>query len=163
MPAPEAKLIRDHREKRELSRREAARRAGISEGSWRRSEGDRDVVRTAETIARMAMAVGVTPAELVAAGRADAAGLLHLRLVDRVSAEPGLPEAIGAQALGPGSGGPDGWDGLLGQIVQSLDDIAADPMLPSSAKKELRAEFISGLTRDARERARQIDAIRRIK
>lgn len=67
-----------------LSVRKAAAAAGISEGWWRqitkgiqsRSTGSIPVVAPAETIARMALAVGVTSAELEAAGRTDAAEVL---------------------------------------------------------------------------------------
>jgi transcriptional regulator with XRE-family HTH domain len=75
---PEAKLIYERRKELGLSFREAARRAGkgVSEGSWRRTEGERRLTRTARTVARMAQVVGITPAELLSAGRADAARIL---------------------------------------------------------------------------------------
>src|SRR5581483_11036709 len=69
-------------ERRQISVREAARRAGISEGWWRQvvngyqslSGGAYGTVRApAETLARMAQAAGVTADDLTAAGRADAA------------------------------------------------------------------------------------------
>jgi transcriptional regulator with XRE-family HTH domain len=65
-----------------LSAREAARRAGISEGRWRQITGGYQVVSPgvyaqvrgpATTLAKMAAVAGVTPAELRAAGRDDAA------------------------------------------------------------------------------------------
>jgi hypothetical protein len=65
-----------------LSAREAARRAGISEGRWRQITGGYQVVSAgvyapvhgpAATLARMAAVVGVTPAQLSQVGRADAA------------------------------------------------------------------------------------------
>ena len=70
---------------RGLSAREAARRAGISEGRWRQITGGYQVVSAgvyapvrgpAATLAKMAAVAGVTAAELRAAGRDDAAGLL---------------------------------------------------------------------------------------
>lgn len=85
---PEAQVIFDHRTKAGLSIREAARRASVldglhkrvSEGSWRRTEGDRPVKRTAVTLARMGLVVGVTPEEFEQAGRPDAAATLrHLQ------------------------------------------------------------------------------------
>ena len=66
----------------QLSAREAARRAGISEGRWRQITGGYQVVSAgvyapvrgpAATLARMAAVVGVTAAQLKQAGRADAA------------------------------------------------------------------------------------------
>jgi hypothetical protein len=65
-----------------ISAREAARRAGLSEGRWRQITGGYQVVSPgvyaevrgpAATLARMAAVVGVTPAQLRAAGRDDAA------------------------------------------------------------------------------------------
>ena len=68
-----------------LSAREAARRAGISEGRWRQITSGYQVVSAgiyapvrgpAATLARMAAVAGVTPAQLEQAGRADAAAIL---------------------------------------------------------------------------------------
>jgi hypothetical protein len=68
-----------------LSAREAARRAGISEGRWRQIAGGYQVVSAgvyapvhgpAQTLARMAAVVGVTAAQLTEAGRPDAARAL---------------------------------------------------------------------------------------
>ena len=73
---PEAQLILGNRTRMGLSIREAARRAGISEGSWRRTEGPGDKTRTADTIALMARATGVTHVQLEEAGRLDAAAKL---------------------------------------------------------------------------------------
>jgi transcriptional regulator with XRE-family HTH domain len=71
--------------KAKLSAREAARRAGISEGRWRQIASGYQVVSAgvyapvrgpAGTLARMAAVVGVTPAQLRRAGRPDAARAL---------------------------------------------------------------------------------------
>lgn len=67
-----------------LSARKAAKLAGISEGWWRqitkgfqtRGTGSIPVVAPAETIARMALAVGVSKEELEKVGRGDAAEIL---------------------------------------------------------------------------------------
>jgi transcriptional regulator with XRE-family HTH domain len=68
-----------------LSAREAARRAGISEGRWRQITGGYQVVSPGvyaqvrgpgATLAKMAAVAGVTAAELRAAGRGDAAEAL---------------------------------------------------------------------------------------
>jgi transcriptional regulator with XRE-family HTH domain len=81
-PQPEGKLITDARKRARLSGREAARRAGISEGRWRQIVNGYMVVTKgvyspvvgapAETIARMAQSVDVTPEQLESVGRADA-------------------------------------------------------------------------------------------
>jgi transcriptional regulator with XRE-family HTH domain len=82
-PQPEGKLITDARKRARLSGREAARRAGISEGRWRQIVNGYMVVTKgvyspvvgapADTIARMAQSVDVTPEQLEQVGRADAA------------------------------------------------------------------------------------------
>jgi len=69
----------------QLSAREAARRAGISEGRWRQIASGYQVVSAgvyapvhgpAQTLAKMAAVAGVTPAQLADAGRPDAARAL---------------------------------------------------------------------------------------
>jgi hypothetical protein len=85
-PPPEARLIRERRENTvpRLSMREAARRAAISAPWWRmietgirRVQGQDFPERANDsTLAQMALVVGVTPAELIEAGRSDAARLL---------------------------------------------------------------------------------------
>jgi transcriptional regulator with XRE-family HTH domain len=84
-PPPWGVLLAKALAKAKLSAREAARRAGISEGRWRQIASGYQVVSAgvyapvhgpARTLARMAAVVGVTPAQLKKAGRPDAAKLL---------------------------------------------------------------------------------------
>lgn len=79
---PEGELIARALKRSRLSQRQAASQAELSEGHWRAivkgyrtvSAGVEVAVRgPAETIARMAQVVGVTPDQLEEAGRADAA------------------------------------------------------------------------------------------
>lgn len=72
--------IRQARGRQGISRRDAAERAGISEGVWRNVEtgiqhvggvGPRRYQTTANTVARMARVVGLDPMELVAAAGLD--------------------------------------------------------------------------------------------
>lgn len=85
-PPPWGALITTALARRGLSAREAARRAGLSEGRWRQITGGYQVVSPgvyahvrgpACTLARMADAAGVSAAELRAAGREDAAVVLE--------------------------------------------------------------------------------------
>src|SRR5262245_25287823 len=87
-PPADAHLIRQRREAAvpPMSRRQAAARAGISASQWSDIErgskkaGHGTIVpirATAETLARMARAVGATAEELTEAGRTDAADLLQ--------------------------------------------------------------------------------------
>lgn len=73
VPPPWGALLTKALAKAKLSAREAARRAGISEGRWRQIAGGYQVVSAgvyapvhgpARTLARMAAVVGVTPAQL---------------------------------------------------------------------------------------------------
>lgn len=78
---PEGKLIGDALEGTGLSARKASAQAGMSDARWRhivngyqpagRGEYVR-VVAPADTLARMARVVGVTPLQLTEAGRSDA-------------------------------------------------------------------------------------------
>ena len=78
---PLGALIEGARKRRRLSQNAAAAAAGISGTHWRRVvQGEPG---TAETVARMAHAVGVTPAELEQVGRGDAAD--ELRVLDPVA------------------------------------------------------------------------------
>jgi len=85
-PAPWGALIAAALARQGISAREAARRAGMSEGRWRQITGGYQVVSPgvyahvrgpAGTLAKMAAVAGVTPAELRAAGRDDAAQVLQ--------------------------------------------------------------------------------------
>lgn len=95
VPSPESVLIEAARHDARLSVREAARRAGISDGWWRQiakgfqtlSGGGTGSVRgPAETVAKMARVVAVTPEQLKDAGRPDAAEEL-----ERLSSQPATP------------------------------------------------------------------------
>jgi transcriptional regulator with XRE-family HTH domain len=81
-----------------LSAREAARRAGLSEGRWRQIASGYQVVSAgvyapvrgpAGTLARMAAVVGVTPEQLRRAGRPDAAQALAATPTAHEDAEVG--------------------------------------------------------------------------
>jgi hypothetical protein len=97
-PTPEGKLIDDAAALADISIREAARRAGISYGRWRQiAKGFQNIspgvfapVRDApaKTIAKMARAVNVSPEQLVAAGREDAAVILADLLRPEPTATP---------------------------------------------------------------------------
>lgn len=89
---PEAQLIYEHRKAMRLSIREAARRAGISEASWRRTEGSRELVRTAQTLARMGRVTGVQPQRFTAIGRQDAAEEMERQLTGPPPLDPRMEE-----------------------------------------------------------------------
>ncbi len=100
-PPPWGALINAAQASEGISAREAARRAGLSEGRWRQITGGYQVVSPgvyaqvrgpAGTLARMAAVVGVTPAQLRAAGRDDAAKIL----ADRKPAADQMLERIRA-------------------------------------------------------------------
>ncbi|MGL3805885.1 helix-turn-helix domain-containing protein [Paeniglutamicibacter sp. R2-26] len=83
---PEGQLIANAQKRLGLSARKAAMLAGISDSRWRHivngyqpvGQGQVIPVRApADTLARMAHVVGVSPKELAESGRADAAEELH--------------------------------------------------------------------------------------
>jgi transcriptional regulator with XRE-family HTH domain len=91
LPPPWGALLTKALASAKLSAREAARRAGISEGRWRQIASGYQVVSPgvyapvhgpAQTLARMAAVAGVTPAQLTQAGRPDAARTLAGRAAD---------------------------------------------------------------------------------
>ncbi|MEV5007250.1 hypothetical protein [Streptomyces sp. NPDC055692] len=96
-PPPEGALIKAGLKLRRLSARKAAEQAGISDARWRQItsgyqsvSGSRIPVRApADTLARMSLVAGVTPEQLIGAGREDAAEIL--REIAETSAEPGSP------------------------------------------------------------------------
>src|SRR6185503_6062583 len=81
---PEGKLIETAMTAKRLSARRAAREAAMSEGWWRQIvngyvsvSGQAAPIRGADnTLARMARVAGVTPEQLRAAGRPEAADVL---------------------------------------------------------------------------------------
>ena len=169
--SPAAELIRQRREAATpaLSRRQAAAKAGISPSQWSDVErGSKHagsgvtipVHATAQTLARMARAVGATPEDLQAAGRDDAATLLHelqqdRTLRQRIAAIPGLGD-IGSTALA----GTDGIE-LLPLIAESLDTIEHSA-LPRGAQQELTAMFVDNLIHDAARRQSELRLILRL-
>ncbi|MGO4421468.1 hypothetical protein AB4Z54_22870 [Streptomyces sp. MCAF7] len=84
-PPPEAALIKTALKLTRISGRAAAKQAGISDARWRQIiSGYQSVSGTKiavhappDTLARMALVVGVTPQQLAGAGRTDAAEALE--------------------------------------------------------------------------------------
>jgi hypothetical protein len=104
-PPPWGALITAALVRNGLSARAAARRAGLSEGRWRQITGGYQVVSPgvyaevrgpAGTVARMAAVAGVTPAQLRAAGRDDAASILAGRLGHEPDAAAEMLERVRA-------------------------------------------------------------------
>lgn len=159
-PPAEAELIRKRREAAvpEMSRRQAAVKAGISASQWSDVERGHKkagpgvivpVKATPETLARMAQVAGVSADDLAAAGRADAADELRAlgqqrELRHRLAAVPGLG-AIGE--LLPSAGSAE----LLPLIAAGLDEIERSD-LPMNAKCELASFFVANLIHDATRR-----------
>jgi transcriptional regulator with XRE-family HTH domain len=92
---PEGRLIGEAQKAAGISQRQAAARAGISENRWRNIVSGYTTPSAgvyvpskgpADTVARMAQVVGVTPEQLEEAGRDDAAEVLR-RLPPLVEAE----------------------------------------------------------------------------
>jgi len=113
-PPPYGALIEAAREAAGLSRREAARRAGISDAWWRyvvQGWQNGPISGPADTVAEMARVVGVTPEQLEAEGqRADAAKAL--REILSAAPAPSLPRNPFAGVADPAAEpeGDEAWD-----------------------------------------------------
>jgi transcriptional regulator with XRE-family HTH domain len=99
---PEGRLIAEALRRSKLSARKASELAGMSDGRWGQivrgyqtmGSGVFAPVRgPAETVAKMAQVVGVTPAQLEDVGRADAAEELRELLGGQAEDIPDLPES----------------------------------------------------------------------
>jgi transcriptional regulator with XRE-family HTH domain len=92
---PYGELIEAAREAAGLSRREAARRAGISDAWWRyvtRGWQNGPITGPADTVATMARVTGVTPERLESEGqRPDAAARLREMLAEEAAREAEVP------------------------------------------------------------------------
>ena len=136
---PYGELIETARENARLSRREAARRAGISDSWWRYVAAgwqNGPVPGSAETVAAMARVVNVSPEELEAEGeRPDAARVLREMLREKpppARSVPDLAEAPDVAAvLFPG-------DKLKQAIWRLLDPDTGEP-LPEAQRAGLVA------------------------
>jgi transcriptional regulator with XRE-family HTH domain len=100
-PPPYGALIEAAREAAGLSRREAARRAGISDAWWRyvvQGWQNGPISGASDTVAKMARVVGVTPEQLETEGnRSDAARVLRESLSAGAPAAPRDLPAAGAR------------------------------------------------------------------
>lgn len=167
----EAQLIRNHREgaRPPISRRQAAAKTGISPSQWSDIErgtkqaGQGIIIpirATAETLARMAQTVGVTADELAAAGRQDAADVLHASRQQR--------SLFRRLAVVPGIGAIDWLPERATQITELLPAIAASldavdaSSLPEAARRDLTSLFIDNLTHDAARRHSELLLILRM-
>jgi transcriptional regulator with XRE-family HTH domain len=133
-PTPEGRLIAAAAKRRNLSIREAARRAGISYGRWRQvvagyqnvSPGSFAAVHApAMTIAKMATAVGLTPEQVESEGqRPDAAEIMRSDGADL--SVPALPS-----------------DADLPPVLRGLDPREIEPFL-----EEVDRDLADALTGD---------------
>lgn len=152
-----------------MSRRQAAAKAGISPSQWSDVERGHKMAgpgvivpvrATAETLARMAQAVGVSDVELAAAGREDAAQ--QLRTADR---QRGLRDRL-ADVPGLGALSRDLWrddadEELLPIIAAGLDAIEQSELAPA-AKRDLTSMFVENLAHDADRRCAELTLILRL-
>jgi transcriptional regulator with XRE-family HTH domain len=113
---PYGALIESAREEAGLSRREAAKLAGISDSWWRYVASgwqNGPITGTAATVAAMALAVGVTPEQMETAGeRPDAASVMR-KESGPPSFAAALRQARAAASPAPGSPAADILAGLL--------------------------------------------------
>lgn len=117
---PEGKLIEEAQKRSGRSIRHFAAFAEISEARWRQlvkgslkaGSVTQEQVAPAYTLARMALAVGVTPEQLTAAGRGDAAMLM----ATATQSPSGGPPSRAASSPAAGSTAGDDAPSLIDQI-----------------------------------------------
>jgi hypothetical protein len=136
-----------------MSVREAARRARISEGTWRRVESAADVERKPSVVAAMAAVLGVTGAQLADAGRPDAAGALQ-QLMERAAVAPDVAAITGSDG--------DAFPALMAEILAGLAAIDGERGLTPTMRRGLRAEFLGSLRSAGAEWQRRLHALRDI-
>ncbi|KUN37760.1 hypothetical protein AQJ30_15885 [Streptomyces longwoodensis] len=126
-------LLQQAARRARLSARQAAKRASMSDARWRHIVNGYEsvgrgmkipVTAPAETLARMAQAVGVTSQQLDEAGRPDAAEILN-------ELAPPPPSSDSATHADAGAGGPYGNDPHLDAITALLAS------LPPEAQDEV--------------------------
>jgi len=135
----EAELIRERREAMipRLSHRAAAARAAqlgntsFSAATWQKIE--KGVYAAGpDRITLMAMVVGVTPEELEASGRPDAARMLRAEIERRAAQEPLLREVDRENTS----------EAVMQLLLQGLEEIRQEPRLNPAQKLELERQLI---------------------
>lgn len=135
----EAKLIKERRESSvpRLSHRSAAKRAAslgggtFSAATWQKIEGG-EYSGGPDRITLMALVVGVTPEELDAAGRPDAARLLRAQIEQRAAAEP-LLQGVDRETTS---------EAVMQLLLQGLEEIRQESRLNAAQKAELERQLI---------------------
>jgi hypothetical protein len=143
---PEGKLIAAALKRSPLTARDAASKVPLSEGRWYQiirgyqtaGQGVYAPVRgPAETIAKMAYLVGVSPEQLEEADRADAAE--ELRLLFETEPEPGEASEVGAP--NPLAGLPDDPDERVAALAERIRRNSEDQQRVSEEQRRLSAEL----------------------
>jgi transcriptional regulator with XRE-family HTH domain len=133
---PYGELIEKARDDAGLSKREAARRAGISDAWWRYvtdgHQGETPVPGTADTVAAMARAVGLPPDRLETEGRRkDAADALRKMLRE----PPGRP--LRAVAADPPATGVTPAERERDRLLAEYPDDEVLPLLAAQSSKKV--------------------------
>jgi transcriptional regulator with XRE-family HTH domain len=148
-----------------MSRRQAATKAGVSPSQWSDVERGHKragpgivipVQASADTLAKMAKAIGVSADELVAAGRDDAAHQLRAAAEQRLlrqqlAAVPGV--GTFPDRAFPGADGSR--EELLPLIAHALDAIDQS-RLPSGTRHDLTTVFVDNLLHDTTRRCNEL-------
>ena len=141
---PEGLLLQRARDRRHLSQRAAARKAGMSDGRWRHIESGYQTVSAgvhaavrapAGTLARMAASLGVTAAELIDAGREDAAKELATVASPAVAGrEPSVEQLAAYLAALP----EDDADLVVGRARRRADEMRRNAIRPQPSSPDTR-------------------------
>lgn len=147
-----ALLIEEERDRRRpvLSQNEAAGRAGISGTRWRQiingRAGALDSDRGVQTVARMAEVAGVSPGQMMQAGRPDVAEELRLLL-----GEPPLRSAEDSLNLSDGAQGT-----VVPAALAGLPEERGERIAELSKRLDRNAEATQELTREQQQIAAEL-------
>ncbi len=155
-PPPWGLLISQALKRSGLSARKAASRAGLSEGRWRQitsgyqnvSAGVYAPVRgPADTLARMAQVVGVTPEQLDEADRPDAAEELRALELDAVRQAQGTRPDTPREVVDILASLPSDREEQIRELTRMLGELA-EQNARNAANQTKIAEALQRLTRD---------------
>lgn len=167
----EAVLVAARRANRRLSLRAVAEQADVSpsllgdieRGHKRAGGADVPVTASARSLAKIALALELEPAELDQAGRGDAAqGLRELlereRVGDHLARLAGVSD-IAAQA---GAESDDALGGILRAVTETLGAIEDCNGPTEKERRAVRDAFLKDVARDVQHRAQQVHLMLRL-
>lgn len=168
---PEAALVADRRAAKRLSLRAVAEQAGVSpsllgdveRGSKRAGGVDTPVTASAGSLAKIALALELDPADLHQAGRDDAAEALR-ELLERKRVGDHLAQLAGVRNIAAQAAfdSDDALGGILRAITDTLGAIDDSDGPTPKDRRDVRDAFLHDVARDVLHRAQQAHLMLRL-